>query len=120
MQLTSQSLLENYQPPRDSNTRAYRHDACGGQTIVSGDEYVLLECPFRPVESTFCCGCDEFVPLDTVSWSDSGQSIAAYRREVYSSVPFWRRVYLSLLGNAYEGAINLNLDSTGKPRPPSA
>ena len=27
-----------------------------------------------------------------------------------------RGVYLTLLGNAYEGAVNLNLDSSGRPK----
>src|SRR5262245_49688027 len=101
MQLMSQTLLENYEPPRHARSRAYKHDACGGQTVVSGDEHVLLECPFRPVQATFCCTCEQMVPLESVSWSDSGQNIAEYRRQVYDSVPFLRRVYLMLLGNAY-------------------
>ncbi len=95
--------------------RAYRHDGCGEETVVSGDDYVLLECPFRTVDATFCCGCDDFVSLDSVAWSDSQECIAAYRKRVYDSVPFWRGVYLLLIGNAYEGAVNLNLDRTGHP-----
>jgi hypothetical protein len=95
--------------------RAYRHNACGEETVVSGDDYVLLECPFRPVDATYCCGCSQMVPLDAVAWSDSQENIAAYRKRVHASVPFWRGVYLLLIGNAYEGAVNLNLDRTGHP-----
>jgi hypothetical protein len=120
MNLMSEALLDNFQPPRDPHSRAYRHEACGGDTLVSGDDYVLLECPFRPVDATFCCTCEQMVPLESVSWVDSGQNVAQYRRQVHDSVPFLRRVYLSLLGNAYEGAVNLNLDSSGTPRQPTA
>lgn len=95
-------------------TRAYVHADCGRETCAFGDALVLLECPFRPVESTLCAGCGEYTTLDRVSWKDSGEVISAYRQRVYSSVSFWRRVYLMTLGNAYEGAINLNLDSRGR------
>ena len=94
--------------------RAYKHFACGCETAAAGDALVLLECPFRPVDSTLCAHCDDYAPLDQVAWSDSGEVIADYRRRVYSSVSFWRRVYLMTLGNAYEGAINLNLDKSGR------
>src|SRR4051812_14587631 len=30
-------------------SRSYRHAGCGQTTVVSGEDYVLLECPFRPV-----------------------------------------------------------------------
>jgi hypothetical protein len=76
----------------------------------------LLECPFRPVDATYCCGCDEFVPLNSVVWSDSMENIADYRERLYASVPVMRKLYLLFLGNAYEGAVNLNLDSSGKPK----
>jgi hypothetical protein len=99
--------------------RAYRHDACGGETVVSGDDYVMLECPFRPVDATYCCTCEEMVGLDSVTWIDTGECIQDYRKQVYDSVPFWRSVYLTLLGNAYEGAVNLNLDSAGRPKRPA-
>ena len=32
-----------------------------------------------------------------------------------SSVGFWRGLYLTLFCNAYVGAINLHLDSKGRP-----
>jgi hypothetical protein len=95
--------------------RVYRHAACGGETCVSGDDYVLLECPFRPVQKTYCAACNSFVPLTTVSWVDSGENIAAYRQQLFESVPFKRRLWLQVFGNAYEGAINLGLDKNGLP-----
>jgi hypothetical protein len=101
-------------PDEPDLSRVYRHDGCGQLTTVSGDDYVILECPFRPVTGTFCCGCHKFVPLHTVSWADTGESIAKYRTRVAASVPFWRRVRLALFGSAYEGAIHLHLDRKGR------
>ena len=103
-------------PTDDWLARSYEHAECGHETLVSGEEYVLLECPFRPIASTMCVGCGHLVPLSSVAWSDTGENIAAYRERLYRSVSFWRRMYLMLLGNAYEGAVSLNLDSQGKPK----
>jgi hypothetical protein len=103
-------------PTDDWLARSYEHADCGHETLVSGDDYVLLECPFRPIESTFCVGCGRLVPLSSVAWSDTGENVAAYRDRLYRSVSFWKRMYLMLLGNNYEGAVTLKLDSQGKPR----
>jgi hypothetical protein len=103
-------------PTDDWLARSYEHAECGHETLVSGDDYVLLECPFRPIESTFCAGCGRLVPLSSVAWCDTGENVAAYRDRLYRSVSFWKRMYLMLLGNNYEGAVTLKLDSRGKPR----
>ena len=96
-------------------SRTYVHPACGGSTVVSGDDYVLLECPFRPVPQTLCSACGQFVGLDTVRWADTNERISEYRDKVRASVPWWRQLYLMVFGNAYEGALNLNLDKNGRP-----
>jgi hypothetical protein len=95
--------------------RAYRHVSCGMDTLVAGDDYVLLECPFRPVTSTFCCGCQKFVLLNEVRWVDTDEKISTYRERVKASVPWWKRIYLMLFANAYQGALNLRLDKRGRP-----
>lgn len=97
--------------------RAYRHVGCGHVTLVSGDDYVLLECPFRPVTETFCAGCQQYVYLNEVRWVDSDQKICDYRDQVKASVPFWKRIWLSVFCNAYQGAVNLHLDSRGRRLP---
>lgn len=96
--------------------RTIVHAGCG-ETIVSGVDYVLLECPFRQVPAVRCDCCGEDVPLSSVAWSDTGENVAEYRRRIKESVPFWQRAYLSTIGNAYEGAIALQLDSRGNPKP---
>jgi hypothetical protein len=63
-----------------------------------------------------CAGCGRLVPLSSVAWCDTGENLATYRERLYQSVSFWRRMYLMLLGNNYEGAVSLNLDSQGKPK----
>jgi hypothetical protein len=98
-------------------SRLYRHTACGGITEVSGDDYLRLECPFRGCNGTFCAGCRRFVGLDAVVWVDSGETIASYRQRIFDAVPFWEQVRLAVFANAYEGALNLNLDKYGVPRP---
>jgi hypothetical protein len=98
-------------------SRVYVHQACKRATTVSGDDYVMLECPFRPVTHTICAACGQGVPLDEVAWADSGQRISEYRKEVASSVSFWEKMRFALFRNAYEGALRLNLDAKGNPKP---
>ncbi|MGL4463432.1 MAG: hypothetical protein ACRC1K_14880 [Planctomycetia bacterium] len=100
-------------------SRSYRHLGCGGVTVVSGDHYVMLESPFQPVTGTFCVGCNNYVPLDKVVWEDTLEVVKTYRQRIYDSVTWKRRWYLVLIGNAYEGALNLRLDSKGRPLPPN-
>lgn len=116
---TVKSMVEDIvgvDPSKGPNvSRCYVHRKCGAITKVSGDDYVLLECPFRPVDSTICVKCKDQVPLTDVQWEDTGECIAAYRNRVYYSVGFWRRMYLAVFCNAYQGALNLHLDSKGRP-----
>jgi len=98
-------------------SRNYIHTTCKRATKVSGDDYVMLECPFRPVTHTVCAACREAVPLDEVEWADSGQRISDYRKELASGFTFLEKVRFALFRTAYEGAIRLNLDAKGNPKP---
>src|SRR6185369_14382545 len=40
-----------------------------------------------------------------------------YRKEVAAGVSFWERMRLTLFATAYEGALRLNLDKYGNPKP---
>src|SRR5678816_328534 len=97
--------------------RDYVHNACNGVTSISGDDYVIIECPFRRVTHTYCATCNRTVPLDEVKWVDSGQRISDYRKEIAAGVTFWEKLRLTVLGNAYEGALRLHLDAKGNPKP---
>lgn len=105
--------------PLDARTvrqasRGYYHAKCGYNTLASGDDLVRLECPFRGCSGTFCCGCQTSVPLSAVQWEDTGETVADYRERIAGVVPVWRRVWLSWLGTAYQGAVNLGLDENGR------
>lgn len=94
------------------SSRVYRHAGCGGETVVSGDDYLSLEYPFRPVDSTMCSACGKFVPLTEVAWSDTGENIADYRERIWDATPFGDRVYWLLLGTALSYDFLPNLRST--------
>ena len=98
-------------------SRNYIHTTCKRATKVSGDDYVMLECPFRPVTHTVCAACREAVPLDEVEWADSGQRISDYRKELASGFTFLQKLRFALFRTAYEGALRLNLDAKGNPKP---
>jgi hypothetical protein len=100
-----------------SLSRDYIHTKCKRATKVSGDDYVMLECPFRPVTHTVCAACRETVPLNEVEWADSGQRISDYRKELASGFSFLQKLRFALFRTAYEGAIRLNLDAKGNPKP---
>jgi hypothetical protein len=89
---------------------------CGGVTRISGDDYVILECPFRGVSGTYCITCEKGVPLEEVAWVDTGQKISEYRKAIAASVSFTEKMRLTALANAYEGALRLNLDAQGNPK----
>jgi hypothetical protein len=67
--------------------RVYVHHGCGGQTRVSGGDYTHICDPFWPCTGTFCCGCSNFVPLGEVSWTDTGETVSAYRRRMRAETP---------------------------------
>jgi hypothetical protein len=100
----------------DGLSRDYIHSTCGGVTRISGDDYVILECPFRGVSGTYCVTCEKGVPLEEVAWADTGQKISEYRKEIAASVSFSEKIRLAALANAYEGALRLNLDAQGNPK----
>lgn len=103
----------------DSLSRSYKHGGrCNGVTKVSGQDLVLLECPFRPVNATFCTKCNGLVPLNTVAWTDTGESIDKYRLRIYTSIQPWQRARLACMGTAFEGALRLNLTADGKRQGP--
>jgi hypothetical protein len=116
---TIQRLVDEVVGPDPANgppvSRAYEHISCRGITVASGDDLVRLETPFRPLDETYCSRCAHYVTLDQVRWADSGEVVTDYRRRVKRSVGFWRGLYLTIFCNAYQGAINLHLDSKGRP-----
>lgn len=81
-------------------SRVYTHRGCGGSTVVSGDDYLLLEFPHRSLSGTFCCKCRSFVPLYAVDWDDTGENVDGYRQRLMAATSGWDQVRIGLLGNA--------------------
>ncbi len=86
--------------PQRPDSRVYKHRACGGQTVVSGDDYLLLEFPHRSTTGTFCCQCKSFAPLWDFDWMDTGENLAGYRHRLYAADSAWKVVRDGLFGNA--------------------
>lgn len=86
----SKTTSESTTTARDCRT--YRHKSCGHSTEVSGFDFVRLANPyFFVMGSTVCCQCGP-VSLSEVSWSDTGETVADYRRRLRS-----RRIWVWLL-----------------------
>src|SRR5262249_56662353 len=62
--------------PDTPDARAYVHRACGGSTVISGDDFEQLSDPFRMITGTFCARCGRMVGLREVFWVDTGEAVA--------------------------------------------
>lgn len=38
--------------------------------------------PFLYTDCSFCCGCNDYVPLDELFWVETGESLEDYNREL--------------------------------------
>ena len=63
--------------------RAYWHPRCGRATGMP-EEIIrsYLVNPFLYGGGSFCCGCGEHVPEDELIWTETGQNMAEYTREL--------------------------------------
>ena len=63
--------------------RSYRHPKCGVVTRMP-EEIIrsYLVNPFLYGGGSFCCGCGEHVPEEELVWSETGQNMADYTREL--------------------------------------
>jgi hypothetical protein len=86
-------------PPRP-DSRVYKHHTCGGQTVVSGDDYLLCEFPHRSISGTFCCKCNTFAPLWEFEWMDTGENVYSYRHRLHAADSLGRAFHMGLFGNA--------------------
>jgi hypothetical protein len=69
----------------DEVPTAYHHPTCGVATTMP-EEIVrsYLADPFYLSHSTrtFCCGCNEYVPLEEVTWTETGENVSQYIRRL--------------------------------------
>ncbi|MCA9140901.1 MAG: hypothetical protein KDB00_29220 [Planctomycetales bacterium] len=72
--------------------RCYRHRDCNEVTCVDGDDLVLLSNPNLQCSATLCLTCG-MVPLDSVLWVDTDESVAQHRqcvrKALRSLAPGW-------------------------------
>src|SRR5262245_39862866 len=68
-------------------SRVYVHDRCGTETRVSHGHFKQICGPFIPCTGTFCCGCNEFFPLNEVYWKNTGERIDDYRERLRRKSP---------------------------------
>lgn len=64
--------------PRIPEARAYLHEACSSETIVSGEAFEVLSDPLSDIERTWCETCVDYYPLSDFAWSDTGERITDY------------------------------------------
>jgi hypothetical protein len=96
---------------RTPKGRVYVHSRCGGQTRVSGGDFIHICDPFRPCTGTYCCQCAGFAPLNEVIWADTGEAVSHYRSRLRRETPWvikiWRYGLGILVGGVIGAAIGL-------------
>ena len=63
--------------------QCYRHPKCGVVTRMP-EEIIrsYLMNPFLYGAGSFCCGCGEHIPEEELYWTETGQNMAEYTREL--------------------------------------
>lgn len=64
--------------PAPAESRVYRHEACGGVTVVDGDDFEGLSDPLTHFTGTWCTRCNDFFPVDEYEWLDTGERLTDY------------------------------------------
>jgi hypothetical protein len=74
---------QRYEGPLDGVPQVYYHPRCGEATGMP-EEIIrsYLVNPFLYSSSTFCSGCNDYVPEEEVFWTETGQSLSDYKREL--------------------------------------
>jgi hypothetical protein len=84
------------------HSRVYVHDACGGETEISGDDFARVANPFAWVSQTYCASCERFAGLGRFSWADTDETLTDYRRRLRRRAPLslklWGWVFGPLIG----------------------
>ena len=66
------------EPPesRAYRSRAYRHTACGEETLVEGRSFGIVSNPMSDMERTRCANCGAMFPIAEFEWVDTGESLS--------------------------------------------
>ena len=85
-------------------SRVYLHKTCGTETEV--DRYPLTDIasPYERVLATRCAKCG-IVPFSSVSWTDTGENLDAYRKRLgkgfkHILIPTWMCAVIGMLVGA--------------------
>ncbi|MGE3804165.1 MAG: hypothetical protein AB7K24_05785 [Gemmataceae bacterium] len=78
-------VFEQFEQVPDART--YVHEACGGSTVISGDEYTGLCHPNIGFEQTLCAACKSYDRLSRFRWQDTDERLTDYRKRIKRSVP---------------------------------
>ena len=72
---------DQYQGSLAGVPQVYRHTRCEVETGMP-DEIIrsYLVNPFLYSGGSFCCGCNDYVPVEELFWVETGQSLADYFR----------------------------------------
>ena len=80
-------------------TRAYTCGSCKSETLVSDSSLTGVTNPFGLVLASVCAGCGP-TPLSVLRWSDTGETVADFRRRMWRLTAVWVKLvqYLVLPG----------------------
>ncbi len=67
--------------------RAYQHRECGGETGVTEEHFEAMVDPFHRVITSWCHGCNDFVPIGELQWADTGEDMVKYRKRLRKATP---------------------------------
>jgi hypothetical protein len=74
--------------------RAYRHEKCGADTLITNGEFVHICNPLSLVLGAYCATCGRPGRISDFTWIDTGEPIVEYRKRMFAMVPsFWRTYF---------------------------
>lgn len=87
--------------PRSSDPNApvrYVHGRCQSSTLPTQETFFPICDSFQACEGVYCQACQAYVPLEEVTWEDTGESLADFRRRLEANVPRIVRLWRGWLG----------------------
>lgn len=88
-----------------SEGRYYEHRGCGVQTGVTEEHFDAMADPFHRVVSSWCHGCNDFVPIGELRWADTGEDMVKYRKRLWQATPPVLRAWRLGLGAGVGGLV---------------
>jgi hypothetical protein len=80
------------------DSRVYVHEACGGTTEISGDDFARVANPFTYVSQTYCAACGTFAGLSRFAWADTDENLRDFRRRMRRKAPLSLKLWAWLFG----------------------